>query len=356
MRKYFKVAISALALNALFFSEASASINKVDDSIEVLSLDVISYQAFMNGDPETLSVLERALHENGIVGVRGVPGYKEKVLQFIKAAQEFSSLPDAVKNTYAPDRNSGEMFLGFEIGKEKFKRPDGTWVVDDLKVSYYGLVPDSPLNKWPEEVDLKTSFEDLGMLMSQTGMVVMGKIGLIGPSSGILIDDVPRTGRMLHYRKSIDGSHDNPFWCGAHFDHSIFTALIPAFYFVDGHPIAEPLEAGLFVKTTRDGIFKKVVADDPDVMLFQVGEFGQLVTNDAIRATEHRVHKASGIVERYTLALFFDAPLDTVIHSSSELTQDARYGGGPGMPCSYLHWKEESFKRYLVKEGETEEK
>ena len=190
--------------------------------------------------------------------------------------------------------------------------------------------------------------------MSETGIAVMGKIGLIGPTTGILIDDVPRTGRMLHYRKSIDGAHDNPFWCGAHFDHSIFTALIPAFYFVDGNAIAEPREAGLFVKTTRDGIFKKVVADDPDVMMFQVGEFGQLVTNDAIRATEHRVHKASGITERYSLALFFDAPLDTVIHSSSELTQDARYGGGPGTPCSYLRWKEESFKRYLVTEdGET---
>lgn len=30
---------------------------------------------------------------------------------------------------------------------------------------------------------------------------------------------------------------------------------------------------------------------DLDVMMFQVGEFGQLASNDGIRATEHRVHR-----------------------------------------------------------------
>jgi isopenicillin N synthase-like dioxygenase len=69
--------------------------------------------------------------------------------------------------------------------------------------------------------------------------------------------------------------------------------------------VPEPPEAGLFVKV--QGTFKKVAAD-PEVMMFQVGEFGQLVTNDAIRATEHRVHKAPDSIERYAMALFFNAP------------------------------------------------
>jgi isopenicillin N synthase-like dioxygenase len=172
----------------------------------------------------------------------------------------------------------------------------------------------------------------------------------MGLLESISIDGTPRVGRMLYYRKSGNTAAENPFWCGSHLDHGMFTALLPAFYFVNGQAVAEPREAGLFVKTTHDGVFKKVMADDPDVMLFQVGEFGQLVTNDAIRATEHRVHKASGTVERYTMALFFDAPMETVIRSTSELTKDSRYGAAAGEPCTYLRWHEESFKRYIVKD------
>jgi len=129
--------------------------------------------------------------------------------------------------------------------------------------------------------------------------------------------------------------------------------LVPAFYFKDGEAVDEPIEAGLFVKAAGDAVFKKVVANDPEILLFQVGEFGQLITNDAIKATEHRVQKASEAIERYTMALFFDPPMETVIFSDSELTQDSRYGGPTGAPCSYRQWHERSFDRYLVKEKAT---
>lgn len=328
---------------------------EVKSTFEELSLDIISYVAFKERDPAALDILEKALYQNGIVGIRGVPGYRKAVDRFIQSAREFSSLSDEVKESYAPNRELGEMFLGYEKGKEKFQRPDGSWVIDDLKVSYYGFVPDSPLNKWPSEIDLRNPFQELGQMMSEMGEAVMKAIGIIGPQTGIFIDGLPRVGRMLYYRKSIEGMTDNPFWCGAHCDHGLFTVLIPGFYFADGKMIAEPNEAGLFIKTSSDGQFKKVAADDPDVMLFQVGEFGQLVTDDAIRATEHRVDKAIGSVERYAMALFFEAPMETVIHSSSELTKDARYGGEAGTPCTYHRWQEGSFKRYLVQE-EAEEK
>jgi isopenicillin N synthase-like dioxygenase len=317
--------------------------------IEILPLDVIPYEDFVTGDPEALAKLENALHDKGIVGIRGVPGYREKVQNFIAAARKFSALPEEVKESYAPNHELGETFLGYEKGKEKFKREDGSWVVDDLKVSYYAFVPDCKENKWPREVDLKNPFQEIGKLMLETGKAVMRQIGLIGPTTGISVDEISEPGRMLYYRKSLESAVENPFWCGAHFDHGMFTALLPAFYYEKGEQIPEPIEAGLFVKTTKDGVFRKVIANDPDVMLFQVGEFGQLVSNDAIKATEHRVHKASGCVERFTLALFYDAPLDTLIHSTSELTQDARYGGVAGEPCTYQHWHEESFKRYIVK-------
>ena len=342
-------------LNLLFSSMlilcngVSAKQCSTQERIETLELDILSYEDFIHDDPKALSLLHTALHEKGIVGIQGVPGYVEKVQRLIQQARKFTSLPEEIKNRYAPNRDKGELFLGFETGKERFKRPDGQWIIDDLKVSYYAFVPDDHTNKWPIELDLKTPFQDLGRLMSEMGEAVMKKIGLIGPDTGICLDNIPRLGRILYYRKTSEDSTDNPFWCGAHFDHGLFTALLPAFYFLNGKPVSEPPEAGLFVKTTHDGIFKKVNSNNPEVLLFQVGEFSQLATNDRIQATEHRVHKAKDDIERYTMALFFSAPMDTVIYSLSELTQDERYSGPPGSPCSYRQWHENTFNRYLVK-------
>lgn len=340
-----QIFLATLAL----FSVCRLDASQNSDPIEVLALDIIPYEQFAENNPDAIQVLRKALFEKGIVGIKGIPGYKEKVERYIAAAQAFSALTEEEKEAYAPNREAGDLFLGYEKGKEQFKRPDGRWVIDDLKVSYYAFVPEDPHNKWPKEVDLQTPFQELGLLMSETAEGVMKKIGLLTSATELSLDGIPRVGRMLYYRKSGDTAQDNPLWCGSHFDHGIFTALLPAFYFVDGQPTPEPIEAGLFVKTTREGLFKKVVANDPDVMLFQVGEFGQLITNDAIRATEHKVHKASGNIERYTLALFFDAPMQYTVHSHSELTSDSRYGSGPGQPCTYQHWTEESFKRYIVK-------
>jgi isopenicillin N synthase-like dioxygenase len=323
-----------------------ASCNGSAEEIEILPLDVISYEQFMQNDSETLDRLVKSLHEKGIVGIRGIPGYLEKVQNFVENSRSFCNLPDNTKDSYAPTQGLGELPLGYNKGNEKFKRADGTWVIDDLKISYYAYVPENQANKWPLEIDFRTSFQDLGVLMVETGQKVMEKINLIGQSNGIFLDETPQVGRMLYYQKNADTTAGNPFWCGSHYDHGLFTAVIPGTYFEDGKQVPEPEEAGLFIKV--DGTFKKIQAH-PEVMMFQVGEFGQLVTDDAIRATEHRVNKAAGSqIERYAMALFFIAPSNTIVHSVSELTQDSRYGGNAGDPCTYQHWHEESFKRYIV--------
>ena len=340
-----------LFLSLLCSNQAAASSQEELEEIQILDLDIISYDDFMQNDPQALTVLHRALHEKGIVGIKGIPGYLEKVHSFVQQARAFTSLSEETKNQYIPRRDLGEMFLGYESGKERFKRPDGQWVIDDLKISYYAFVPDVAENKWPVEVDLKHPFEELATLMSEMGQAVMRKIGLLGSNTNISLNDTSSVGRMLYYKTNEDNINKNPFWCGAHFDHGLFTALLPAFYFLDGKPTEEPIEAGLFVKTHWDNRFKKVVSD-PGVLLFQAGEFGQLATDDQIKATEHRVHKANNALERYTMALFLvPKDLDIVIHSFSALTSDQRYGGILGAPCSYRQWEEGSFRRYLVTES-----
>jgi isopenicillin N synthase-like dioxygenase len=333
--------------SSLAHTEASNSISSTQNDAELLKLDVVSYEDFARGDPQALAQLKKALNEQGIVGIRSVPGYKESVQDFIEKAREFSTLPLEIKQKYSPNRDAKE-FLGYEIGKEKFQRPDGTWAIDQAKASYYAIVSsDSPVNKWPVECDLKTSFQIVGSLMFDTAKTVLEKIQLIAPDCGVSLDDINGIGRMLHY--IVDPMNDNPLWCGAHFDHSLFTALLPAFYFENGRLIPEPKEAGLFVKTTNDREFKKVVTDDPDVMLFQVGEFGQLATNDGIRATEHEVLKASGNIERYTMAVFIGPSMESTIYSNSVLAADSRYGAQPGEACKFQQWHEASLNRYEVK-------
>lgn len=333
-------------LGCCFFSANAQETNL--PSIEILALDVISYEKFSEHDPETLQVLKRALHQKGIVGIKSIPGYKEKAMRFIEKAREFAALPGEVKENYAPKRELGELFLGYEVGKEQFLRPDGTWVVDDAKASYYSTVPDSEANKWPIECDLQTAYLEIAELMLGTSIEVMKKIDLIDVfipaekvNSGM--------GRMLHYSKQSDATMDNPFWCGAHFDHGLFTALLPGYYFLNGNRVEEPIEAGLFVRKSSAENFKKIVASDPDVMLFQVGEFGQLASNDAITATEHRVQKAYGEIERFTMAFFVSAAMDTVIRSQSILNKDSRYGNHSEGECTYQEWHEATFNRYSVK-------
>ncbi|MBP9842315.1 MAG: isopenicillin N synthase family oxygenase [Simkaniaceae bacterium] len=334
-------------LREFFIASLIGSVSLIAEEIKILDLDVIPYQELIQGDAKTLTILDKALHEKGIVGVKGVPGYKEKYEQFIKAAREFSSLPEEVKENYKPNRERDNTFLGYEMGKEKFRRPNGEWVVDDLKTSYYALIPDNVRNQWPLEVNLKDPFEALGEKMAEIGELIMYKIGLLGATTGFHLEGDSRIGRMLYYRKS--DNNDNPYWCGAHFDHGLFTAILPAVYFADGEQIPEPPEAGLCVRTSEAVPFKKVSAQDFDVMMFQVGEFGQLATNDGIRATEHRVHKAKETIERYTLAVFYSPPMDMPIYSHSILTNDSRYGAKSGEPCTFRQWHEASLKRYLVK-------
>lgn len=290
--------------------------------------------------------LQNALYKKGIVGIRGIPSYAEKVQSFVETYQAFLALPSEAKKAVTSNHEVDQNFLEYEEGKEQFLDPDGKWLIDDLKTSYYAFIPENPQNKWPLDLDLRSAYQGLGEIMVDTAQRVMETIHLTGPSTGIFTEDIPKVGRMLYYQKKGDTHRDNPFWYGAHLDHDMFTALTPATYFVGENRIEEPDEAGLFLKVGDK--YKKILAD-PEILMFQVGEFGQLVTNDAIRATKHRVHKAHDKeVERFAIAVFLNPSMDTIIHSFSELTNDDRYSGQAGDPCSYQYWNDETFKRFIV--------
>ncbi|KTC65270.1 hypothetical protein Lade_1453 [Legionella adelaidensis] len=314
-----------------------------------MELTVVSYDDLQESNSQAIDTIQTALFGTGIVGISKVPHFYEKSLAFVNAARQFTALNEEVKLQYAPDRDALEID-GYEVGAEQFQNEFGQWEADDKKVSYYTSIPANPKNVWPTEMDLRKPYLELSEIIFTTAKRLLDLIGL-NDKLGISLKHVEGFGRMLHYLKVEDTDVSNPNWCGAHYDHGIFTGLMPAYYFRDGELISEPEEAGLYIIPTNGSTFEKVKAPDNSILLFQVGEFGQLVSNDKIRATKHVVKKAKGAIERYAFALFINPFANTLIHSSSELANDSRYQDNKLADGSILYskWAEASFARYRYK-------
>lgn len=311
-----------------------------------MKIDIVAYSDLHQ--PQSRALLASALRDKGIVGIQGIPEFEQKSADYINAIRAFSALPEDVKQHYAPKREAGET-EGYELGAEWFKNSQGEWQIDDKKASYYAWVPNQTKNRWPTEVNLRDPYLAVASLIFSVGKEVLQATGLLENMATIHADDLTGHGRMLHYHKVGDATYENPDWCGAHLDHGVLTALMPAYYFRDGQPIQEPDEAGLFIMPTGSDTFEKTYADQ-SVLLFQTGEFGQIISNDHIRATRHIVKKAKGDIERYTLAIFLDPPNTLVTRSNSVLTQDERYQTNQNVEgdIEYGKWASASYERYLA--------
>src|SRR4051812_18698465 len=123
-----------------------------------MKLDLISYHD-LNNAPSTDIILqvESALLQKGIIGIKDVPDFEKTSRAYIDAARAFASLPDDIKQGYAPDRDAGEI-AGYELGVEKFQNKAGQWLTDDKKASFYAFVPEHINNQWPVEIDLQTPY------------------------------------------------------------------------------------------------------------------------------------------------------------------------------------------------------
>lgn len=313
-------------------------------------LEIIDYEDLQKNQSTWLaSTIKDTLSQHGIIGIRNVPNFLTLSKKFIASARQFSSLSSEIKNKYSPMRDLGDT-EGYELGAEWFKDQDGNWQIDNKKASYYAFVPDHEKNKWPEEVDLKSIYLQLGELIFTVGKQLLHTIG-IDAQIGISHQDLIGYGRMLHYQQETDPHDTNPNWCGAHFDHGILTGLIPAYYFKEAKEIEEPENVGLYIQPTHQSTYLKIDANDKSILLFQVGEFAQLAIHDQIRATKHLVKKASAQIERYTFALFFSAGKHVVIQSHSQLMQDSRYQNQmtANKSISYGDWEKASFELYRAK-------
>ena len=314
-----------------------------------MELDIINYDLLHLPDTTTLHKIETALLHKGIIGIQNVPEFANISKRYIEAARKFSYLDEIIKRQYTPDRDAGYT-EGYELGAEWFKDKNGEWQADDKKASYYAFVPDQHRNKWPKEIELKTPYLELGQLIFNTGKLLLHAIGL-NETLGLRHENLIGYGRMLHYHKENRMTQDKPNWCGAHTDHGVFTGLIPAYYFQNSKVVDEPKEAGLYIVPSHGNSFEKITVSEKSIMLFQVGEFGQLISNDRIKATKHLVKKADSEIERFTFALFFSAEDNVIIKSNSILKQDPRYLQQQKQDgsISYKSWETASYAQYRVR-------
>ncbi|MFA6304026.1 MAG: 2-oxoglutarate and iron-dependent oxygenase domain-containing protein [Legionella sp.] len=311
-----------------------------------MELEVINYEDLSSDNNlRVVDKIHTALFMTGIIGVRNVPTFIQKSAAYLEAARRFVALNENVKQKYAPNRDAG-ITEGYEVGAEQFKDQHGNWQTDNKKVSYYAYVPDHESTIWPNELDLKKPYLDLGQLMFTTGNKVLQALNF-QENKTLFERGYVGFGRMLHYLNASSNEDTNPNWCGAHLDHGVFTALMPAYYFKGDREVIEPEEAGLYVVPSTKNSFEKVHVIDKSIMLFQVGEFLQLATNDKLRATKHLVRKPNSAIERFAFALFFGAQPDVVIQSDSVLTKDERFMlHATGKQISYALWENASYERY----------
>ena len=217
---------------------------------------------------------------------------------------------------------------GWSFGVEKFNGR-----LDTFKGSYYATIPegtDERENIWPENSSFKEAYLAMAELVFETGKKIMPKVNLN-------FDSLTGMSRMLYYAPVNSETNDgNPNWCAEHRDHSMFTGLCPAVFIQNGEIVSKPADCGLFVR----GI---PVSFPKDVLIFQVGEAGQLLTNGIITATDHHVKKAMGDYERYTFALFF-SPEKTVRINSTVTEYNDRYHHN----MTYQEWSDASFEKYKL--------
>lgn len=275
--------------------------------------------------------VRKTLHDYGFIAIRGVPHYIEKKNRYFELAQEFIALDDDRKNQSTP---KDAFARGWSYGIEVFNGKK-----DAYKGSYYIVISGSeeeinrniwPSKDWELAADFKEAYTDLANIIFQTGKEIL-------PIIGLDFQYLSATGRMLYYGAIPEiMEEDNSYWCGIHRDHGLFTGLIPAMYKKDGIIVAKPEGAGLYIRN------QEIIVPD-DVVLFQVGETADLITDQSIKATDHHVKKAYGGYERYSFALFFGIDGETKINASKiDPEYQSRYKYG----MTFKDWCNASLDRY----------
>jgi len=259
----------------------------------------------------------------GFIAIGEVPGFIEAYERFLSTAQEFTALPTKVQAECTPELSFAR---GWSRGIEVF---DGK--KDTYKGSYYACIPDDSSNIWPNQLPLfRKYFVEVSNHIARVGKEILPLVGMQEETTCVT--------RMLHYGAISENEDDgNPYWCGLHRDHGLFTGLCPEVYFREGKRSPKPERSGLHILDAEISL--------KGVMMFQIGESLEVYTNGSVRATEHYVQKAFGGYERYTMASFFQASDDLKLSCTNPDVID-KYSDRYSSNMTFKTWNDRSLAKY----------
>ncbi len=223
--------------------------------------------------------------------------------------RRFFALPEAVKTRYDARSNSGQRgytAFGREIAKGGRENDlKEFWHIGRDLSANDPLAGTMPPNVWPEELpEFKPVFTRLFAAFDRIGAALLSAIALHLGLEADWFDDPARNGnsilRLLHYPPV---SPDAPgIRAGSHEDINLITLLLGA------------EEGGLELKD-RGGHWLPVVPP-PGVLVINVGDMLQRLTNHVLPSTSHRVvnppPERRGIA-RYSMPFFLHLRPDFVI-------------------------------------------
>jgi len=309
-------------IKILFLSIVILGLGNIRAASEGEEIRAFSHSTLAAMGPEMIAEFQRV----GYIAVEGVEGFADAYQRFLNVGRQFTALSPADQAECTPADFSGN---GWSRGVEKFNGKTDTY-----KGSYYAKIPNVETNVWPDEIlpDFRDAYQEVATLVLNVAREILPLVGFDG--------DVQALGRMLHYKSVPEGEDDdNPNWCGNHRDHGVFTGLCPEVYYDDaGDIVARPESSGLYIEGNP-------VAPRKDIMLFQMGEFMELLTNGKTRATDHEVKKALSGFERYALAVFID-PLNEITVTCDNAAVVEKYADRYEPGITYEEWGKRSYRKY----------
>ena len=226
-----------------------------------------------------------------------------------RAAREFFALPDTAKTAVAMERAGAAWRGWFPVrGEITSGRPDckeGLYVGEEHRPDHPRVVNGTPLhgpNLFPPGELGPTALAWLAVMRPLADAIMRGiAVGLGLPATWFeehLTTEPTQLFRIFHYPAMPDNETAEEWGVGEHTDYGLLTLL------------AQDASGGLEVRTA-DGRWLDVAAE-PEVIVCNIGDMLDKLTEGRYRSTPHRVRNTSG-ASRLSFPYFFDPSWDATV-------------------------------------------
>jgi len=284
----------------------------------------LSFKEIEKGDSYSINLLKAALSDHGFFSITEHGLSKELVDNCYESSKAFFDLDYEIKNTYSSVGSKGAR--GYT--PKGIETAVGEKIADQKEFWHHGpVIDDSFDKKIPQNLNIEevpqfnSNFDELYNELHKIGSRVLSVIALsLGLDRNYFTSWVEKGNsllRSIHYPPV--ESLSNPHRARAHEDINLITLLIGG------------QQAGLEI-FSRDKEWLRVSVNE-DVIICNIGDMLQRLTNNYLKSTTHRV-KAIGTEmksSRYSIPFFVHPNPDWYIETLDNFVNDSnpnQYSGG----------------------------